>query len=111
MHLYGAGERPPLVAKEFAFDQMLGDGRAVDRHKGIGAPLALLLIVGCVFLVMFYRFSVILSKLRDDNTSCVVVQNPGAFGHVRDLTKLAEAVRAEIEKQIPSLDKLFETAN
>jgi hypothetical protein len=30
-------------------------------------PLALLLIVGCVFLVMFYRFSVILSKLRDDN--------------------------------------------
>lgn len=30
-------------------------------------PLALLLIVGCVFLLMFYRFSVILSKLRDDN--------------------------------------------
>jgi hypothetical protein len=30
-------------------------------------PLALLLIVGCVFLVMFYRFSVIISKLRDNN--------------------------------------------
>ena len=30
-------------------------------------PLALLLVVGCVFLLMFYRFSVILSKLRDDN--------------------------------------------
>lgn len=30
-------------------------------------PLALLLVIGCVFLVMFYRFSVILSKLRDDN--------------------------------------------
>jgi hypothetical protein len=30
-------------------------------------PLTLLLIVGCVFLIMFYRFSVIISKLRDDN--------------------------------------------
>ena len=30
-------------------------------------PLALLLVVGCVFLLMFFRFSVILSKLRDDN--------------------------------------------
>ena len=30
-------------------------------------PLALLLVIGCVFLIMFYRFSVIISKLRDDN--------------------------------------------
>jgi hypothetical protein len=30
-------------------------------------PLALLLITGCVFVIMFYRFSIILSKLRDDN--------------------------------------------
>ena len=30
-------------------------------------PFALLLVIGCVFLVMFYRFSVIISKLRDDN--------------------------------------------
>ncbi|HTQ56537.1 MAG TPA: DUF2304 domain-containing protein [Bryobacteraceae bacterium] len=30
-------------------------------------PLALLLVVGGVFLLMFYRYSVILSKLRDDN--------------------------------------------
>ena len=30
-------------------------------------PLALLLVIGCVFLAMFYRFSVIISKLRDDN--------------------------------------------
>jgi hypothetical protein len=30
-------------------------------------PLALLLIVGCVFLIMFFRFSAILSRLRDDN--------------------------------------------
>jgi hypothetical protein len=30
-------------------------------------PLALILLVGCVFLVMFYRFSVIISQLKDDN--------------------------------------------
>lgn len=30
-------------------------------------PLALLLIVGCVFLVIFYRFSLIISQLKDDN--------------------------------------------
>jgi hypothetical protein len=30
-------------------------------------PLALLLVIGCVFVLMFYRFSVIISKLRDDN--------------------------------------------
>jgi len=38
-------------------------------HKlGVADPgLALMLVIGCVFLVMFYRFSVIISKLRDDN--------------------------------------------
>ncbi len=30
----------------------------------------------------------------DDETACVVVQNPGFFGHVRDLTPLAEACHA-----------------
>ena len=30
-------------------------------------PMALLLIIGCVFLLMFYRFSLVISKLRDDN--------------------------------------------
>jgi hypothetical protein len=30
-------------------------------------PLALLLVIGGVFLLMFFRFSVIISKLRDDN--------------------------------------------
>jgi len=30
-------------------------------------PLVLLIVIGGVFLLMFYRFSVILSKLRDDN--------------------------------------------
>ena len=32
-----------------------------------GSPIALLLIGGSVFLLMFFRFSVIVSKLRDDN--------------------------------------------
>ena len=30
-------------------------------------PLAPMLIIGCVFLIMFYRFSLVMSKLRDDN--------------------------------------------
>ena len=30
-------------------------------------PLALMLLAGCVFVVIFYRFSVIISKLKDDN--------------------------------------------
>ena len=38
-------------------------------HIGLAdnAPLALLLISGAVFLIMFFRFSVIISHLRDDN--------------------------------------------
>jgi len=41
---------------------------AVAHALGLSyPPLVLLLIIGCVFLLMFYRFSVILSKLRDDN--------------------------------------------
>ncbi len=35
-----------------------------------------------------------LARRIDANTSCVVVQNPGFFGHVRDWTKLGEACRA-----------------
>ncbi|MGH9659399.1 MAG: DUF2304 domain-containing protein [Bryobacteraceae bacterium] len=30
-------------------------------------PLALLLVAGCVFLLIFYRFSIVISRLRDDN--------------------------------------------
>ena len=30
-------------------------------------PLALMLLAGCVFVLIFYRFSVIISKLKDDN--------------------------------------------
>jgi hypothetical protein len=53
---------------------MLGLSRArplldfLTRRFGIpDTPLTLFLIAGSVFLVMFYRFSVIISHLRDDN--------------------------------------------
>jgi glycine dehydrogenase subunit 1 len=36
-----------------------------------------------------------LTHLIDDTTSCVVVQNPSVFGHVRDLSALAEACHAK----------------
>ena len=38
------------------------------QYMGITySPLALLILIGCVFLIMFYRFSVIISGLKDDN--------------------------------------------
>lgn len=36
-----------------------------------------------------------LSALIDDKTACVVVQNPGFFGHVRDLSPLADAAHGK----------------
>ena|ERR1035438_1011677 len=42
---------------------------AMARVVGLpgDSPLALFLIVGSVFLILFFRFSVIVSNLRDDN--------------------------------------------
>src|ERR1700683_277806 len=41
----------------------------VASHIGLGSdsPLALFLIGGSVFLIMFFRYSIIVSHLRDDN--------------------------------------------
>jgi len=40
----------------------------ITRHAGIpDTPLTLFLIAGSIFLIMFFRFSVIISHLRDDN--------------------------------------------
>jgi len=40
----------------------------ITRNTGIpDAPLTLFLLAGGVFLIMFFRFSVIISHLRDDN--------------------------------------------
>src|SRR6266849_5973032 len=36
---------------------------AVAAHLGIGDPP----LAGCVFVIIFYRFSIIISKLKDDN--------------------------------------------
>jgi len=41
---------------------------AIAAQLGITyPPLALVLLAGCVFVVIFYRFSVIISKLKADN--------------------------------------------
>ncbi len=41
---------------------------AVTRLTGIpDSPLTLFLLTGSVFLIMFFRFSIIMSHLRDDN--------------------------------------------
>jgi hypothetical protein len=43
---------------------------AAARYLGVpDSPVALLLIAGTLFLLMFFRFSVIISKLRDDNVA------------------------------------------
>jgi uncharacterized protein DUF2304 len=46
-------------------------GAALDvlrRWSGLpDTPLTLFLFIGCVFLLMFFRFSIIISHLRDDN--------------------------------------------
>src|SRR5436305_7469921 len=41
---------------------------AVAAQLGIpDPPMALMLMAGCVFVIIFYRFSLIISKLKDDN--------------------------------------------
>jgi hypothetical protein len=42
----------------------------VARFTGIGdLPLALVFIAGCLFLIVFYRFSIVISDLKDANIS------------------------------------------
>ena len=43
MHLDSPGKRPTLMAKQFALNQVLGNGGTVHRHKRIEATLALLM--------------------------------------------------------------------
>ena len=40
---------------------------AADLLGVADPPIALLFMVGCVFLIIFYRFSLIISQLKDDN--------------------------------------------
>lgn len=43
---------------------------AITRWSGVpDTPLTLFLMSGAVFLIMFFRFSVIISHLRDDNVA------------------------------------------
>ena len=44
--------------------------RSIDCFLGLSSPpLALLLVVGCLFLIVFYHFSVVISDLKDANIS------------------------------------------
>lgn len=50
------------LSRSRAFAQLAAD------YLGIAyAPIALLVVIGGVFLLMFFRFSVIVSRLRDNN--------------------------------------------
>ena len=52
----------------FVLSRSRGVLEMAAHYLGISsAPLVLLLVIGGVFLLMFFRFSVIISKLRDDN--------------------------------------------
>lgn len=44
--------------------------QAIAGFLGIAdPPLALVLIIGCLFLIVFYRFSIVISDLKDANIS------------------------------------------
>jgi hypothetical protein len=59
----------------------------VTKHTGIpDTPLTLFLIAGSVFLIMFFRFSIIVSHLRDDNIALAQRVAILEF-HIRSLTK------------------------
>ena len=43
----GAGERPPFVAEQFCLQEVLGQGRTIDLHKGFVLPFAVLVDEFC----------------------------------------------------------------
>ena len=56
------------AAALLVFSRARGLLRAIADLLGVTyPPLALVLLVGCVFLLIFYRFSLIISQLKDDN--------------------------------------------
>ncbi len=64
------------------------------QHLGLSyAPVALLLIISCVFVIMFFRFSVILSRLRDNNIALAQRLAIVEY-HVRSLTESREKAAA-----------------
>ncbi|HSB14750.1 MAG TPA: DUF2304 domain-containing protein [Bryobacteraceae bacterium] len=58
---------------------------SIARLLGIAdPPLALLLVVGCIFLIVLYRFSTVISDLKDANIS--LAQRVGILEyHLRNL--------------------------
>jgi len=58
------------AATLLVLSRMDGALRWIGRFVGIGdSPLALIFVIGCVFLIVFYRFSVVISDLKDGNIS------------------------------------------
>ena len=56
------------AAALLVFSRAQGLLRTVADALGVTyPPLALVLLVGCIFLLIFYRFSLIISQLKDDN--------------------------------------------
>lgn len=63
----------------------------IGQVLGIGdAALALLFIVGCLFLIVFYRFSIVISDLKDANISLAQRVAILEF-HLRSLNEKQEA--------------------
>jgi hypothetical protein len=59
----------------------------ITTHTGIpDTPLTLFLVAGSMFLIMFFRFSVIISHLRDDNIALAQRVAILEF-HIRSLVK------------------------
>src|SRR6185369_14899374 len=59
----------------------------ITAHTGIpDTPLTLFLISGSLFLIMFFRFSIIISHLRDDNIALAQRVAILEF-HIRSLSK------------------------
>src|SRR6266850_66926 len=60
-----ASVRRAHIRVEYSVSWLL---ESVAAQLGIAdPPMALMLLAGCVFVIIFYRFSIIISKLKDDN--------------------------------------------
>ena len=65
------------------------------HYREVSATMARLLGIDVVAAAPDWRGNEELAPLIDDDTACVVVQNPGFFGHLADHSALAEACHAK----------------
>src|ERR1700680_4159015 len=75
-----ASVRPPHIRVEYSVSWLVASVailvlsrsrkllEAAAAQLGVAdPPMALILLAGCVFVIIFYRFSIIISRLKDDN--------------------------------------------